>query len=246
MSSVCVNSVKRKRDIRLKRACWSPTLTLKDLLMLLLFSLRLVVCCPRLCVFNVWFPEVPPVLQPGIHGLKSSDTDPAWLSSEQSSLVVEWQKIRDLNSVTITKSVSRLDYFRQTETMIIKTHSMHPTFDLCLHCKTKSNNLSTVDINLATIGFSVDHTMKSGRDACSPEPKKPALINTSYRSLFPTKSCVLCVFDQSIHSASKQRCSCLLYNILEAKCSEKYKKNPTGIPTVNNLIRNLDSGIMPH
>lgn len=171
MSSVCVNSIKRKRDIRLKRACWSPTLTLKDLLMLLLFSLRLVVCCPRLCVFNVWFPEVPPVLQPGIHGLKSSDTDPVWLSSEQSSLVVEWQKIRDLNSVTITKSVSRLDYFRQTETMIIKTHSMHPTFDLCLHCKTKSNNLSTVDINLATIGFSVDRTMKSGRDACSPATK---------------------------------------------------------------------------
>lgn len=123
-----LNNKEEKEDIRLKWACWSPTLTLKDLLMLLLFSLRLVVWCsfsvfPAVggwallqCLFsaarrNVWFPEVTPALQPGIQALKSSDTDPAWLSSEQSSLVVEWQKIRDLKQGHPHKVSFRVGFF---------------------------------------------------------------------------------------------------------------------------------------
>lgn len=94
-------------------SCCCPTLMLKDLLMLLLFSLSH--CCTRLDVLSagdgclllqellsaspthVPLPDVTSVFQPGIQVLKSCDTDPAGPSSGHSSLVVERQKIRDLD-----------------------------------------------------------------------------------------------------------------------------------------------------
>lgn len=101
---------------------WNPTLMLKDLLMLLLFSLSVGVWCTRLSTFstgdcwvfllcllsdslwNVWSPEVTSVFQTEPHVVHSSDTGPECLSSRQSSLFVEWQSISDLDKVT--KSVS--------------------------------------------------------------------------------------------------------------------------------------------
>lgn len=92
-----------------------PTLMLKDLLMLLLFSLPHAVGCTRLDVLpagdgclllqellsasppHVPLPDVTSGFQPGIQVLKSCDTEPAGPSSGHSSLVVERQKIKDLD-----------------------------------------------------------------------------------------------------------------------------------------------------
>lgn len=92
-----------------------PTLMLKDLLMLLLLSLSHVFRCTRLDVLtagdgclllqellsasptHVPLPDITSVFQPGIQVLKSCDAEPAGPSSEHSSLVVERQKIRDLD-----------------------------------------------------------------------------------------------------------------------------------------------------
>lgn len=104
-----------KQQQQQKTSCCCPTLMLKDLLMLLFFSLSHVVRCTRLDVLaagdgclllqellsasptHVPLPDVTSVLQPGIQVLKSCDTEPAGPSSEHSSLVVERQKIRDLD-----------------------------------------------------------------------------------------------------------------------------------------------------
>lgn len=85
-----------------------PTLMLKDLLMLLLFSLsHVVLSAGDGCLLlqellsasptHVPLPDVTSVFQPGIQVLKSCDTEPAGPSSEHPSLVVERQKIRDLD-----------------------------------------------------------------------------------------------------------------------------------------------------
>lgn len=147
--------------------------------MLLFFSLSLVVWCTRFRVFsavvgwglgqslflaalrNVGFPEVTPAFQPGIQALKSSDTDPAWPSSEQSSLVAEWQKIKDLN--------------RQSQFPGWVISNQHKWWSLRLTAcirplafvsivKTKSHNLSTADVNLTTVSCRGAHTTKSCPD----------------------------------------------------------------------------------
>lgn len=104
------------------------------------------------------------------------------------------------NSVTLTKSISGLDCFTQTEMMIIKTHSKKKPKK-----KPKSNNLSTVDVNLA----SVDHVMKSSPDDCSPATKTKQISSQhliltliSYQCMRPV--CVWSVYPPVIHSASKK------------------------------------------
>lgn len=47
----------------------------------------------------VWFPAVTSGFQPIPHVLHPSDTVPAWLSSRESSLLFEWQRMRDLDNV---------------------------------------------------------------------------------------------------------------------------------------------------
>lgn len=96
---------------------------LKDLLTLLLLSLSVVVWCTgwsaslpplfsrvdcwlvlqcllSVSLYRVWSPAVTSVVQPGPHVLHPSDTFPACLSSGQSSLVLEWHRIRDLDKIS--------------------------------------------------------------------------------------------------------------------------------------------------
>ena len=110
----------------------SRTLMLKDLLTLLLLSLSVVVWCTwwsaslpplfsrvecwlvlqcllSVSLYRVWSPVVTSVVQPGPHVLHPSDTFPACLSSGQSSLVLEWHRIRDLDKINAAMKVIKKD-----------------------------------------------------------------------------------------------------------------------------------------